>query len=160
MPSTIAVHHVFAHPSVTPTPSHIQSLHPHDRHTELSFFNITLAELSDLGVPTTFLEYGVGGGGGQDGNDLAKDAEEAARNPYFGIFGSYNASRDPWKKPDVKAYQREFYDKTAQYLTDGCANQTYEIGMGEHKGRRLGVVMGGGGCGWTTVWGSCDMCAA
>lgn len=44
---------------------------------------------------------GVGGGISQNGDVPATTADEAASRPFFGIFGVYNASTDPWQTAGV-----------------------------------------------------------
>lgn len=51
-----------------------------------------------------WIEWGIGGGMAQTGDQPANNASAAAWWPYFGIFGPYNASRDPWRNPEVRDY--------------------------------------------------------
>ena len=73
------------------------------------------------GKPLYWNEYGVGGGNNQNGAVKATTAEQAAANPYFGVFGSYSRATDPWVLYDlsqpspVRDYLRYFYQQTVQY---------------------------------------------
>lgn len=63
-----------------------------------------------------WIEWGVGGGAGQNGDIPATTALEAARYPFWGIWGPYNVSRDPWQVPDVRDYMHHYVNMTSQYL--------------------------------------------
>jgi hypothetical protein len=63
-----------------------------------------------------WMEYGVGGGRSQMGNVKATTASEAAATPFFGVFGDYRASTDPWKVPAIRDYMHYFYAQTINYL--------------------------------------------
>lgn len=63
-----------------------------------------------------WIEWGIGGGASQNGDTPAATALEAAYFPYWGIWGPYNASRDPWQNPDVRAYMHHYVNMTSQYL--------------------------------------------
>ncbi|KAK2076272.1 hypothetical protein QBZ16_001204 [Prototheca wickerhamii] len=56
---------------------------------ELEFYQLSLEDLMAAGKGIQFSEFGVGGGISQNGDSPARTAEEAAYNPYFGVFGSY-----------------------------------------------------------------------
>lgn len=58
----------------------------------------------------------MGGGASQDGNTPARTAKQAAATPFFGVFGAYQAARDPWATPEVKDYNHYFYRQTIAYL--------------------------------------------
>lgn len=62
-----------------------------------------------------WIEYGTC----QQGNCPAANATAAARTPYFGIFGPYNASLDPWSRPEVADYMRFYLNQTSAYLLAG-----------------------------------------
>ena len=76
------------------------------------------------GKPIYWNEYGVGGGSSQNGNVVATTAAVAAANPYFGIFGSYNSSLDPWdlsnlnQPSQVREYLEYFYNQTILYANE------------------------------------------
>lgn len=53
---------------------------------------------------------------GQDGNQKATTAAQAAGTPFFGVFGPYTKARDPWQTPAVRSYNHYFYQKTVEYL--------------------------------------------
>lgn len=63
-----------------------------------------------------WMEYGVGGGISQDGSTVARSAAEAAATPFFGIFGPYNSSRDPFANAAVRGYRNYFFGQTINYL--------------------------------------------
>lgn len=73
------------------------------------------------GKPLYWNEYGVGGGSNQNGMVVATTAADAAANPYFGIFGSYMQSTDPWvlynlnQPSPVRDYLRYFYQQSISY---------------------------------------------
>lgn len=41
---------------------------------------------------------------------------QAAQYPFWGIWGPYNASRNPWANPDVRAYMLYYVNQTSNYL--------------------------------------------
>jgi hypothetical protein len=49
-----------------------------------------------------------------------------AKQPWAGISGTYEASRDPWKRSDLAAFRREFYQKTMQWLASP-GSRTYPV---------------------------------
>lgn len=63
----------------------------------------------------------MGGGSNQNGKVKAVTAEEAAANPFFGVFGAYSRETDPWVLYDldqpspVRDYLRYFYNQTIAY---------------------------------------------
>ena len=73
------------------------------------------------GKPLYWNEYGLGGGSNQNGQVKATTAEEAAANPFFGVFGIYSRANDPWVLYDlnqaspVRDYLRYFYNQTIAY---------------------------------------------
>jgi hypothetical protein len=69
-----------------------------------------------VGKEIHWIEWGIGGGASQNGDTPAATALEAAYYPYWGIWGPYNASRDPWQNPDVRAYMHHYVNMTSQYL--------------------------------------------
>lgn len=48
---------------------------------------------------------------------IASNPAWAAKQPWAGIAGNYDASRDPWKRGDLAGFRREFYQKTMQWLS-------------------------------------------
>jgi len=52
----------------------------------------------------------------------------AAKQPWAGITyaGSYDPSRDPWKRGDLAQFRREFYTKTMQWLSSPGI-RTYQV---------------------------------
>ncbi len=49
---------------------------------------------------------------------MATSPFEVAQKPFFGIYGAYAQSRDPWSVPANKAYLREYYSKAGAWLAD------------------------------------------
>ena len=86
-------------------------------HPELS-----VQKLLSSGKKLHLSEYGIGGGANQNGTVLARNAEEAAKYPFFGIFGVYRKATDPWRLYDTwtpyepRDYMHYFYDKTLEFL--------------------------------------------
>lgn len=48
---------------------------------------------------------------------IASSATWAAKQPWAGMAGTYDASRDPWKRGDLAAFRREFYQKSMEWLS-------------------------------------------
>ena len=77
--------------------------------------------LHDQGKLLVLSEYGTGGGTSHNGSIPATTAAEAAATPFFGVFGAYNISTDPWQtwQPDgvlveTRAFRRHFYVQTSR----------------------------------------------
>ena len=94
---------------------------------------ISLAKTPTLqGKPLYWNEYGVGGGNDQNGAVKATTAEQAAANPYFGVFGSYSRANDPWVLYDlsqpspVRDYLRYFYQQTVTYAEQTGVSFAFE----------------------------------
>lgn len=89
---------------------------------EFGFFGLSLQGLMQHGKKIHLSEYGVGGGSSQNGNVKASSAVDAAKFPFFGVFGAYSSGSDPWNPSDqsgsreVRDYRRYFYTKTLEYL--------------------------------------------
>lgn len=41
---------------------------------------------------------------------------QAAQYPFWGVWGPYNASRDPWADPGVRDYMLYYVNQTSNYL--------------------------------------------
>ena len=63
-----------------------------------------------------WIEWGIGGGATNNGDTPAATALEAAYYPYWGVWGAYNVSRDPWQTPAVRDYMRHYIQQTSSYL--------------------------------------------
>jgi hypothetical protein len=57
---------------------------------------------------------------------IAANAAWCAKQPWAGVAGTYEASRDPWKRGDLAAFRREFYQKSMQWLSQPGA-RTYPV---------------------------------
>lgn len=55
-----------------------------------------------LQMPNACSEYGLGGGVKINGNVPARTAVDAARFPFYGVWGSYQRTTDPWRTPQVR----------------------------------------------------------
>ncbi|PRW45181.1 hypothetical protein C2E21_6228 [Chlorella sorokiniana] len=93
---------------------------------EFSYYNLTLRELVDMGKEIHWIEWGIGGGVAQTGDQPARTALGAAHTPYFGVQSPYNKSRDPWQIPEVRDYMRYFVNQTSEYLLQGGCD--YQVG--------------------------------
>lgn len=89
---------------------------------EFAFYNLTLRELvTDYGKQIHWIEWGIGGGISQNGDTPATTALQAAQYPFWGIWGPYNASRNPWADPAVRDYMLYYVNQNSQYLLqNGC----------------------------------------
>lgn len=56
----------------------------------------------------------------------ARNPVNAAREPWAGVAGPYDASRDPWRRPDLQGFRREFYSKVLQWLSQPDI-KTYQV---------------------------------
>lgn len=72
------------------------------------------------------LELGWGGGISDNGDVPAVTAAQVAANPWRGIFGAYNAAKDPWMQhiPDdvyvvTRAWLRKAYSSVLAWLNSG-----------------------------------------
>jgi hypothetical protein len=57
---------------------------------------------------------------------IAQNAAGAAREPWAGVAGSYDAGRDPWRRPDLAEFRRSFYYKTMEWLGKPSI-RTYQV---------------------------------
>lgn len=57
---------------------------------------------------------------------IAANAAWAAKQPWAGIAGTYEASRDPWQRGDLAAFRREFYQNTMRWLSSP-GSRTYPV---------------------------------
>ncbi len=48
---------------------------------------------------------------------IAPNAVWVAKQPWAGMAGTYTTSIDPWKRGDLAAFRREFYQKSLQWLS-------------------------------------------
>jgi hypothetical protein len=91
---------------------------------EFGYFGLTVNDLINKGKEVHLSEFGLGGGIHQNGNTPARDAESAAKFPFFGSTGKYQRASDPWVLYDlsipspVRDYLRYFYGKTLEYLSN------------------------------------------
>lgn len=80
---------------------------------EWSYRDLPLPE----GLPLAFSEFGIGGGWrGNDGARPARSRLEAALHPWSGIYAAYDAELDPWQRPELRAFRREFFDRLLEFL--------------------------------------------
>ncbi|GBF88099.1 hypothetical protein Rsub_00811 [Raphidocelis subcapitata] len=94
---------------------------------EMRAFGVDLPALIDSGaLELHYSEFGLGGGGAYAGASVAQGPGEVALRPFFGIYGPYARATDPWALPANKAFQREFYEKAAAWLSR-TDNKTYRI---------------------------------
>eukprot|EP00955_Chlamydomonas_euryale_P104577 365576-Chlamydomonas_euryale.AAC.11 len=73
-----------------------------------------------------YAEFGVGGGGGDNGDAFASGAEQAVRQPFWGIYGPYTYGSDPWRVPELRAVMRRFWTTAAEWLAGG-GGPTYHV---------------------------------
>jgi hypothetical protein len=83
---------------------------------EFAYYGLTLHELVDMGKEIVWIEWGVGGGASQNGNTPAETGLEAAYFPFWGVFGPYDVSKDPWKNAPVQEYLHHYVNQTSAYL--------------------------------------------
>lgn len=57
---------------------------------------------------------------------VASSPAQVALRPFFGIYGDYTSSLDPWALPSNRAFLREFYSKAIAWLSDP-AQTTYRV---------------------------------
>ncbi|KAL4423381.1 hypothetical protein ABPG77_004312 [Micractinium sp. CCAP 211/92] len=94
---------------------------------EFAYYNLTLRELvTDLGKQIHWIEWGIGGGISQNGDTPATTALQAAQYPFWGVWGPYNASRDPWADPGVRDYMLYYVNQTSNYLLQGGCEYVVE----------------------------------
>lgn len=48
-----------------------------------------------------YSEFGLGGGASPLGSVAARTPDQAARMPFYGVWGAYRGSSDPWAPPQV-----------------------------------------------------------
>jgi hypothetical protein len=110
-------------PSCAPCANH-NTLHQQNKTTikttirqeDLSNLGIDLLGLINSGrLELHYSEFGVGGAGRDTGRP-APTVEEVARFPFAGVDGLYTAANDPWRRPYLKEYALEFYQKVAKWL--------------------------------------------
>jgi hypothetical protein len=61
-------------------------------------------------------EYGLGGGSGESGGRPAESAAQAAAQPYWGVFGPYKKSQDPWQSDEMRTFMHYFFRETLEWL--------------------------------------------
>ncbi|KAI3426387.1 hypothetical protein D9Q98_008758 [Chlorella vulgaris] len=93
---------------------------------EFAYYGLTLHELVDMGKEIVWIEWGVGGGASQNGNTPAETGLEAAYFPFWGVFGPYDVSKDPWKNASVQEYLHHYVNQTSAYLLQGGCD--YQVG--------------------------------
>lgn len=49
---------------------------------------------------------------------VARGPADVALRPFFGVYGPYNAARDPWVMPANAAFRRQFYSSAMAWLAD------------------------------------------
>ena len=116
---------ISSYPSLKPgfPTSDIQNaIYQFDFELKLVHPELSVQKLLAAGKKLHLSEYGIGGGANQNGTVLASNAEEAAKYPFFGIFGGYRKATDPWRLYDTgtpyepREYMHYFYDKTLEFL--------------------------------------------
>ena len=116
---------ISSYPSLKPgfNTSDVQNaIYQFDFELKLVHPELSVQKLLAAGKKLHLSEYGIGGGADQNGTVLASNAEEAAKFPFFGIFGAYRKATDPWRLYDTgtpyepRAYMHYFYDKTLEFL--------------------------------------------
>jgi hypothetical protein len=96
---------------------------------EISHFGVDLKSLLHNQRKLLLLsEYGLGGGTSNNGSTPAVTAAEAAATPFFGVFGAYNRTTDPWVTwapeatlVETRAFRRHFFVQTSRCgVRAGC----------------------------------------
>ncbi len=80
------------HPTLAPEPVSSAPAAPPSAHVEL-FSTFTLVTSSP---PCK------GGGAASDGTVPARTPEQAAKTPFYGVWGAYDRDTDPWAPPEVR----------------------------------------------------------
>eukprot|EP00879_Flechtneria_rotunda_P029190 GHRR01031470.1.p1 GENE.GHRR01031470.1~~GHRR01031470.1.p1 ORF type:complete len:383 (+),score=118.71 GHRR01031470.1:889-2037(+) len=86
---------------------------------ELSYAGINLRQLISSGKKLVISEWGLGGGD-EDGNSIAKNLQDVAGHPFFGLWYPYDTWKDPWKNQQYNSYRRYLYDMTSKWLKNGA----------------------------------------
>ncbi|KAG1675444.1 hypothetical protein FOA52_001743 [Chlamydomonas sp. UWO 241] len=89
-----------------------------------SIIDIDLSQRS--GLELQYAEYGLGGGDGDDGSQPARSLKKATSQPFWGIYGPYKKSSDPWSRSDMLALNRRFWATSLDWLASGTG-PTYDI---------------------------------
>lgn len=76
-------------------------------------------------------------------------AAQVALRPFFGVYGAYEASRDPWSREGNGAFNREYYAKAAE-VWGGVGLGVGGLQWAGHPGG--GAAQGG----WLTEWMGAD----
>jgi hypothetical protein len=94
---------------------------------DMASYGVDIAGLVNSGqLELQYSEFGIGGGNSYSGLTMARSPSEVALRPFFGVYGVYQASEDPWRVPANKAFLREYYTKALQWLADP-SNKTYKV---------------------------------
>ncbi|KAI8472420.1 MAG: hypothetical protein J3K34DRAFT_210613 [Monoraphidium minutum] len=93
---------------------------------DLATMGIDLAALINSGsIELHYSEFGIGGADRTSGQP-ADDPKAVATFPFAGVDGPYRAARDPWKRPQINAFLREFYGKVSLWLATPY-NKTFRL---------------------------------
>ncbi|GAX73151.1 hypothetical protein CEUSTIGMA_g604.t1 [Chlamydomonas eustigma] len=84
------------------------------------------ALMEQNGIELQYVEYGLGGGVVDTGDQPATSPIQIASRPYWGVFGPYEKSKDPWQQSDLRSYMESFWRKSLAWLSQG-GGQTYHI---------------------------------
>jgi hypothetical protein len=79
--------------------------------------------IKDRGIEFHYSEYGLGGGVSIHGNRPARTAYEAAKTPFYGVWGAYQKRTDPWRNPQVRRRVQQVSPRTHGIQStgwDGC----------------------------------------
>ncbi|NBP59479.1 hypothetical protein EBU71_23565, partial [bacterium] len=91
----------------------------HSLSDELSYFDINIKTLRDTGIEIHFSEFGIGGATCAGNGYPAINPLDAMQCPYFGVFGSYDISTDPWNEPHMKRFQTIYYTQFVRWIANG-----------------------------------------
>eukprot|EP01025_Chloroclados_australasicus_P021362 TRINITY_DN2248_c0_g1_i2.p1 TRINITY_DN2248_c0_g1~~TRINITY_DN2248_c0_g1_i2.p1 ORF type:complete len:458 (+),score=41.31 TRINITY_DN2248_c0_g1_i2:706-2079(+) len=92
---------------------------------ELQYFNVSIRKLTlQDGKELHFSEYGVGGGTSIGGGVQATTEAEVAATPFFGVYGPYRKSTDPWGMyldylTPARKYLHYYYNQTINMVSKG-----------------------------------------
>lgn len=97
---------------------------------EIASLGVNLTALNQQGTGLLLSEYGIGGGTSVDGRHPALTYLEAAKSPWFGIYGKYNRTLDPWRPrgadeggvegdQGARAYMRSWWGSSCSWLALG-----------------------------------------
>ncbi|GFR46031.1 hypothetical protein Agub_g7304 [Astrephomene gubernaculifera] len=84
------------------------------------------AIISRRGIDLHYSEFGLGGGASPLGTAVARTPTEAARMPFYGVWGAYRKDTDPWAPPQMRAFMHSFFRKTLDWLSQG-GGPTYSV---------------------------------